>query len=246
MIRALSRFAKTGKPFERLAIVVLRGDNGAFRWVGVFVKAKRLVFFPGYASTPAGIDVVLKGKSSREYVPPDHFSLDIDRNKWHVTSQGSKKHWGGPRAVDLGKERRLWFEMSANGDDALREVAEYSELVELTSPNDVGRRRAEFHRAVHHAELHIIEPNRETVLEVSERFHHFGVVVGPRDFPLHACDELAFPYGGPFVDGLGPQGQWPLGVVTHRISLTEELHIQVSHMYLPGKLRVPCAFVGGG
>lgn len=228
-------------------------QNSLLRWLGVFVwsAGERLLFFPGFATSPIGIRHFL-GESRQAVVDDpaftvDHVTLDPDRTFSHVTSQlrGHKRSRG--RTSPLGEGRLLWFGMSVARETELREL-KMETLVTAHVPASKNQRRADafmqradaFMQARDGAEFSYVQLHPEAQMRFSEGFLHFTFIIGPTGFPDYDGYNLAFPFGPPLLPEPSPNALERLPLYTTRLSLGSVLDIQIVSMWLPGSLGAPC------
>jgi len=222
------------------------GQN-AFRWLGVAVHSAgdRILFFPGYAATPAEIHSFLAGNQvwNQPFVF-DHASLESDLRTWHVTTPGSTEHLGRPRTLDLGESCVLWFGLSVADENALRLVREETVVTAPVPPSD-GRRRIEaFIAARDKVQFPLISRNTEHPRRTDASFLHFAFVVGPKGFPEYTSPEIAAPYNSPFLATPLPIVFRDLPIRSHRVELSSTIDLQIICCELPGTLKAPLTFTG--
>jgi hypothetical protein len=258
--RAVNRLFRVKKwqPFSHISLCFF-GDlaprmpqNSPLRWLGVFVwsAGERLLFFPGFATSPIGIRHFL-GESRQAVVDDpaftvDHVTLDPDRTHSHVTSQsrGHKPSLG--RTSPLGEGRILWVGMSVARETGLRELKRET-LVIAHVPASKSQRRADafmqradaFMQARDGAEFSCVPLHPEARMRFPEGFLHFAFIVGPMGFPDYDGDNLAFPFGPPLLPEPSSNALERLPLYTTRLSLGSVLDIQIVSMWLPGSLGSP-------
>src|SRR5262249_27979850 len=164
--RALDRLLRTGKPFEKLSLCFTALPEApagpvSVRWLGAFAYSagERVLFFPGFASPPAGAAGVRGGAGMwRTGQPIDHLSLECDKGRWHATTPQSGGQFGGPGVLDLGHDRCLGFGFSV-ADPAFLRPAKRTTLVTAEVPGiDAGRRTEVFRRAREATSFPVVTP----------------------------------------------------------------------------------------
>ncbi len=176
----------------------------------------------------------------------DHVSLEKDWTRWHVTSPKSEDHLRGPRTTPLGEGRYLWFGMSIASFSVLRSVRKATVASYPSPPMDSTRRLETFIETRNDAEFSAVSFHPGLDLSKTEGLPHFSVIVGPKGFPDYQKDRLAFPDGSPFLKRPFTPGNVRLKIRMHRLSLAEQVDIQIVTSWLPGSLRVPVVFTAEG
>jgi hypothetical protein len=219
-----------------------QNDTGPLRWLGIFVHSAgdRVIFFPGFDNQMQGVRVANgKGGTSDAAFTFDHITLERDFRSWYITSPGSGDHLLGPRTLNLGESRVFWFGMSMADADMLRVVREETRATSPVPSTD-GKRRAEVLMAARdNAVFHIVSLNSDCPAPFSETFLHFAFVVGPRGFSQYDGAVLGDPFDTPFCIRSSTEPINRLPVRSHRIELSDAIHIQVICCLLPGQLAVP-------
>jgi len=251
--RALDRLLRDGQPIKKFSMCFLnlpnfQGDTAALRWLGVFVYSAgdRLIFFPGYSDLPRKL-VGFRNRSMmfNEDGTTDHISLERDRESWHATTPNSERHFGGPKPLDLGDGCVLWFGMSFQNRDAMREAKKTTE-VRSTVPTSDARRRAEvFKQAREGSEIPIVSLNTEHAYDPDPSFYHLSIIVGPPGFPVYEGGEHGFPRGSPFLlDPLPDAIRVPSSV--YKLSMLPYCDLQITLMKLPGRVSSTIALTSPG
>ena len=253
--RAVNRLLEDGQPFSRIAFCFcispgqMPQEASILRWLGCFVLSAgdRVIFFPGLDNAMTGIQGY-QGSSLKwdKAFNTDHVSLEKDWTRWHVTSPKSKSHLGGPRTTPLGEGRYLWFGMSIANFSVLRRVRKATVATYPSPPTDSVRRLETFIKARNEAEFLAVSFHPELDVSTTEGFPHFSVIVGPKGFPDYQKDRLAFPDGSPFLKTPFTPGTFRLKISTHRLSLAEQVDIQIITSWLPYGLRCPVSFTAEG
>jgi hypothetical protein len=174
----------------------------------------------------------------------DHVSLEEDRRTWHLTAPSSSDHVAGPRTLDLGEGRVLWFGLSFQTFEAFRPVLNETTLEFVSPRSDSQRRREAFTAAREGALFPIIALNGEHPNPFHESFVHVSVVAGPPGFQDYMGPELAFPVGSPYLRAPLPVTLSNLPCRTHRVALSTTTDIQITVTQLPGALVTPVTFTG--
>jgi hypothetical protein len=241
--RAMDRLLKEGQPIKNISLCFLnlpvsQHDAAALRWLGVFVYSAgdRLLFFPGYADVPTKI-VGFRGRSKMHDADKttDHLSLERDKKSWHATSPDSKRHFGGPKPLDLGNGCVLWFGMSFPNRDAMRGVKKTTNVSSSVPSADTRRRTQVFEMARHNNAFPIVSVNTEHAYDPKPGFYHVSIIVGPPGFPLYTGCEHGYPRGSPFlIDPLPDALQVPISV--YKLNMDTYCKLQITLMRLPGRI----------
>jgi hypothetical protein len=245
--RAAVQLLQRGKSFPRLSMCFFDTGNGVLRWLGVIVHSAgdRILFFPGYSTTPTEIRRFMAG--NQVWNQPflfDHASLQSDLRTWHATTPGSADHLGKLRTLDLGESRVLWFGLSVADENALRLLCEET-VVTATVPASDGQRRIDaFMASRDGAQFPLVSLNTEQAKRTDQAFLHFAFVVGPRGFPEYSGPELGAPFNSPFLAQPLPGVFYNLLVRSHRIELSPTIDLQITCCQLPGSLTAPITFTG--
>jgi hypothetical protein len=250
--RAVNRlFREDGQPFEAISLCFF-GDldtrmpqNSPLSWLGVFVVSAvgRLLFFPGFAHSPVGIQH-FQGKSRQPQLDDptftgDHVTLEPDHTHSHVTSQSRAHHPSHRRTSSLGHDRCLWFGMSIACETELRELKVQTIITAYLPSRDSERRAKIFMQARDGVEFCCVSLHPEARSRFQEGFLHFAFIVGPEGFPDYDGATLAFPFGAPLLPEPSPDILEQLPLYTDGLSLGSALDSQIVSMWLPGSLRVP-------
>ena len=204
LARAFANLLQTGQPFQRLVQCFVLDDrdqsskNGQrIRWLGVFVYSagNRVIFFPGFAYPMTEVHLVhqTEPKLSQPF-QIDHFSLEADLRRWHITNEDSSKHMPGRgiRTRSLSGGYYLWFGLSISSLDVLRIVKERT-LVTAQAPELDAQRRSD-----------VFFESRENVLFPQLEFHprammsdlhtaHFSIIVGNGSGTFYEENALSLP-----------------------------------------------------
>jgi len=249
--RSANRLFEDGLPFKRLSQCFLRegADDPVLRWLGVFVLSvgDRVVFFPGFQAEGSAF-TEFRGRSlARDQTFNfDHLTLERDFKRWHFTGPKSKEHIGSFNTLHLDQGRNLWLGMSLSDFSVLRTAMEKTNVT-FTAPSSDSRRRLEvFQKSREEAMFQIVESHPEARKHHSPGFLHLAFIVGPSGFELYKGPHLAFPEGSPFLAKPLPTGLTKVPIRSHRVSLSSEVHLQITSAWLPGSLKRPVAFTSMG
>jgi hypothetical protein len=251
LARAVNNLFKSGQPFNRLTqcfcvdpLDTSTGERYLLRWFGVFVLSAgdRVVFFPGF-SLPQTTVRGYQGNSFswNQSFDFDHFSLEKDFRKWHITNFDSSKHLGSPLTLPLGNGRFLWFGLSISDFKVLRIAKEQTEIIAPVPPSDTNRRSDVFLNSRSDAVFQILDFHPEAISSIGSGFLHFGIIVGPKGFEMYNGTEIGIPDDSPFLMKPFPHQLMRLPVRIHRFNLSEDIDIQVVTTTLSGKLNMPVA-----
>lgn len=243
--RSVRRLFTSGKPFSRLAFSFLRDKDQPPRWLGVFVQGKRTMFFPGFAqSLDRAESAHGSGSPTQQEFAFDHVTLESHRKEWHVSEAGTDEHIGGPKTLDLGDGRVLWFGLSFASMAVFRPAMKRTSI-EFSSPkNDSKRRIGVLRSAREGAEFPIIEFNEAQAIPIEQYFFHLAVVAGPPGFDIYRGPVMGLPNGNPHVIFPAPSNLLGLPIRTHRLMLSSETELQITASRVPGILGIPQIFTG--
>lgn len=149
---------------------------------------------------------------------------------------------GSLRTADLGEGRRLWFGMSISDFSSLWPLSQKTSVVTSSPPSDVDRRVRVFSEAREGVKFHIFEPHPDASKRFKTGFFHFSVIVGPAGFEIYKGENHGFPIGSPFLTEPLPERILGMPVRYHKVSLSDDLDMQISTSKLPGTLRAPVTF----
>ena len=160
----------------------------------------------------------------------------------HITNPRSLHHQGSFRTADLGSGRHLWFGMSLNSFDVLREVKSETVMGGNVPESDAKRRSDILIQARSGLKFPCIklEPDAQDLFEPG--FPHLSLIVGPCGFRSYGGEQLGFPHRSPYVIPPLPNKIPPLPLRSHRVSLASALDIEIVSSWLPGRLTVPISF----
>lgn len=241
--RSVQRLVRNGQPIDKTGLVLINCGTEScpdIRWFGVFscTAGGHLSFFPGYASLPDEC-ASYRGKSAMFQIgrPIDHVTLEPNRRKWHATTQGSARHFGGPTTLPLGDDRVLWFGASIAAPGALRKLMKLTTMTARVPSTDAERRRAIFCKAVQHVDTQLLNPTSPVGVEGASEIYHWSIIVGPVGFPDYAGGEHALPIGSPWLDGEISPSAADLLASRYRMGLGEHCEVQINVMKLSCRLR---------
>jgi hypothetical protein len=240
--RSVIKLLQEGTPHKRLSMAFFAGQQP--RWLGVFVHSAgdRILFFPGYAEGPRGVEGFINrvGFSNQEFTL-DHVSLEKNLKNWHVTNQESGEHIGDPKTVVLGDSRYFWFGLSVAEESALRIVKSETTVAAQISASDSQRRAEVVEASRHDAEFPMVSLSGDQPAPAEPSFLHFAFVVGMPGFETYTGPELGLPFGSPFL--AQPLQDMPSGLPTriHRTKLSETVDLQITVCQHVGRLTVPMA-----
>lgn len=254
LARALYRLLlHDGQPFKRIS-QCFWADRQFFtssvdyklHWLGVFVLSDRdrIIFFPGLRSLQQQTRFYenrnLKLQQNFNF---DHITLDSDYLSWHVTDSGSKSHvpWN-IRTTELEGGRRLWFGMSIPDFSFLHPVSKLTSIISNVHQSDKDRRLQVFQTARENSIFQIVEQHPDSLSVFPNGFYHISVIVGSAGFELYKGENHGFPIDSPFLSEPLPKDLIQIPMRYHRVSLSEDIDLQISTARLPGTLKTPVTF----
>lgn len=249
--RALNSVLVEGRPIDSFSICLYGREEAEFiidrsiRWLGIFVLSVggRVIFFPGLSINPDWIQTTIGGNiSPKKPFILDHASLEIERQRWHFASPGSKRHYAAGITPDLDKGRILWFGMSVANETYLRELRQEATVEFHSPPSDSQRRIEVFKKAEREGAYHAINLMNGAKSRFAQGFLHFRFIVGPKGARMYKGDNWAVPTGVPYVDRSFPSVLRQLPIRFHEVSLSDIYSIQITTFWLPGSLSVPVVF----
>jgi hypothetical protein len=193
--RAVNRlFREDGQPFPAISLCFF-GDlatrmprNNPLRWLGAFVLSARdrVLFFPGFAISPVGIQH-FQGESQQPLCDDpaftvDHVTLEPDRTYWHVTTQSKDHYASHGRTFPLGNDRFLWFGMSVARETELRELKAETLVTAYAPVSDSQRRADVFIQARAGAEFSCVPLHPEARMRFQEGFLILHLLLGQGSF----------------------------------------------------------------
>lgn len=250
--RSLHKLLKGGRPFRRYSQILISKESSKvdahkylLGWLGVIVlsQANKVLFFPGFSKIGEAIKG-LRGKHLNwdQRFKIDHISLEKNWNRWHLTSKDSVGHLGSINTSSLGEKRRLWFGLSVTSQSVFQPLFKRTSTVVSIPKCDVDRRMKIFEKSRENAKFHIVEPHPQAHAKFSEGFIHMSFIIGPKNFSLYRGENHGYPTDSPFLDKGLSSRITGMPVRLHRISLSDEVDIQITFFKMPGKLNVPALF----
>lgn len=247
--RALNQLFNAGQPLRTFANIFLTQpvsegeENNKLRWLGTFVlsQGNRVIFFPGLTTKKDRVELY-KGErliTEQDFVI-DHLSLEKDLKSWHFTSPQSKDHLGSIGTADLGDGRRLWFGMSFSDFSVLRLTNKITSIEARSPESDSERRKKVFKESIKND--YIIQPHPNANKTFLPGIFHLSVIAGPCGFNLYQENNHGFPVGSPFLQTPLPERIKDIPIRFHRITLSDDIELQVSIAKLPGALNAPITF----
>jgi hypothetical protein len=147
-----------------------RYGNADVRLFGAlcFMDSQRLAFFPSYRGNRLTLYTADGTAKQQHSLIPDHFSLDRDGKKWHLTyvgANGARQHMRHPCGTELDEGVVHWFDMAVQSPSHL-EPAYRKNVLEVTVPaSDAERRFKLMEAAIGNATHHIMHPQIEAVTD---------------------------------------------------------------------------------
>ncbi len=249
LARGLDRLIRDGKPLGKISLCFLDPDTGPgiheAKWVGVFVfsAGDQLVYFPGFGNQYQQLQISRhRGRKQDRRFNVDHVTLEKSLVRWHITSPKSLRRQRGFGTADLGSGRHLWFGMSLNSFDVLREVKSQTVVGGNVPESDSKRRLDTFMQARSGVEFPCIKLDPDAQDLFKPGFPHLSLIVGPCGFRSYGGEQLGFPHDSPYVIPPLPNTLPPLPLRSQRASLPSKLDIEIISSWLPGRLTVPISF----
>lgn len=242
--RAVSRLFEDGQPFKRLNMCCFSDEAPAAvpRWFGVFIKSSwdRIIYFPGYMKTVEPI-IGYRGNKLQwnQIFDLDHMTIENNFESWHITSRRSREHIGALPTAALGGGRFLWFGMSLSQSNIFRDFKNKTIVTTKIPVSDSNRRSQVFFDSRDGANFHILGINPDSRNIFPNGFFHFSLIVGPSGFELYKGEKHGYPVDSPFLGKPLPIGELNIPVRLHRVSLSENIDIQITIAWLPGALKKP-------
>ena len=146
--RALHNLLERGKPLKNFTMTFINDqtseNKNTLRWFGVFVHSvgDRIIFFPGFSERQKYVKgFVGKSKVWDKKFLFDHFSVDKNLKKWHLTTIDPVKHLGSRNLLKLDEDRYLLLGLSVNYLDQFRVVKQVTEFSYAVPKPDAERRK---------------------------------------------------------------------------------------------------------
>lgn len=249
--RAFQFPMKKGKPNQGHAFCFYSGEERdlkkvpLFRWLGIFVFSvkERIIFFPGFSQALTWN----KTKNNRNTMPRmsfnlDHITLEPIRQSWHFTTTNSTNRKKGGRARDLGQGRLSWFGLSVASENILRQVLSTTVAIFPSPPTDVNRRITFLKDEQGKAPQHYIYLMNGSRNRFKKGFLHFNFIATPHKASIYKGPVWLTPDGSPSLSPPFPKSIPNFQKAPHRIPFFGGYDIQISCMWLPGELSVPCVW----
>jgi len=245
--RALWKLFSDGQPYIRLMQCFCvdrrqQTNHPILRWFGVFILSAggRIIFFPGFRSAMQNVEG-FRGKDQmwKEDFEFDHISLENDFRRWHITSRGSKHQLGGPKTIELKKQRFLWCGLSVSSLDELRVVRSNTKVIGQVPESDAKRRYEVFLKSRERITFQLLEWHSHVWEKKLNGFWHFGLIISPPQSSTYTGDKLGLPEGSPSLVSPLPGELVQMPVRHHRLELSTEVGLQITTTIVPGGLRGP-------
>jgi hypothetical protein len=240
--RALHKALTKGNPLKNFTMCFINDQisegEKILRWFGVFVHSDgdRLIFFPGF-SERQGYVQGFQGKSKvwdKKFLF-DHFSVEKNLKKWHLTTIDPVDHLGSGNILKLNEDKYLMFGLSVNSLGQFRVVKQITKFSYSVPKSDADRRKDIVLSAKGDMDYQILEFFQPKGYFNPEIFH-FGIIIGKKGFePFHGPD-LGFPEGSPFLEGMY-SGRVQLPTRIHKFNLSDDFDIQITTLPLPAVIK---------
>jgi len=251
LFRAFQVLMKDGRPHQGHALCFYSGEErdlqnvSSFRWIGIFVLSadKRIIFFPGFSQALTWIKTTINRKTfARMSFNLDHISLEPIRQSWHFTTANSTNHKSGGQAGDLGQGRLSWFGLSVVTENILRQVFSTTVAIFPSPPSDSNRRINHLINKQNKAPHHYIYLMNGSKNRFKKGFLHFNFTAIPHKASNYKGPVWLIPDGSPSLSQPFPKFIPNFQKALHRIPFFGGYDIQISCMWLPGELSVPCVW----
>ena len=215
------------------------------RWLGVFGESlgDRVILFPGFSVPIDWLETTRPNEpSDRKAFYLDHFTAEPARQRWHFTEVGRSDHVAGGRMPTSDSGMLFWFGLSVHDEQALLPVQK-STVVRHNSPNADADRRIRILRELEESAISgYISSDIATRDSFRHSFLHFTFMVGrPSKKPYEGYERLV-PAGSNYLKEPLPKIIPESNVILHRHALSNEWVVDISTVWLPGKLEVLIAF----
>ncbi len=156
-------------------------STGEVRLFGTFclMDGRRLAFFPGSRGNVLTSYAENGQTTSKQEFSIDHFSLDQDGRRWHITERradGSRRHIRNPRSFSFGNNWIHWFSMTLQGSQDLELAHKVNVLTANLPEEDTKRRTALVMASIEKAVHNVMWPQNDPVTAMPN-FWHFNVLV---------------------------------------------------------------------
>lgn len=237
LARALRSLFFDGSPFDAFSICLFGGEEATLqtgdhpKWLGVFIHSlgERIIFFPGLNISPDWIEIDRVTNSiPRRSFEFDHTSLEINRQRWHFTSQNSRNHLAGGRTPELGEGRLLWFWMSISDPSILRDLMRKTVIISPSPKSDSQRRYDQFLELETKASHHIVHLMNGAKARFPEGILHFRFVVGPKNSSDYLGQIWLPPSGSSYLIEPIPNTLQNIPIRLNRVQLSKHITVQIT------------------
>lgn len=240
--RALEKLLTKGNPLKDFTMCFINDEitkkEKLLRWLGVFVLSDggRVIFFPGFSEKQKSVQG-FKGieKIWDQRFLFDHFSVESNLKKWHLTAADPVDHLGSGNILPLDKNRHLMFGLSVNSLNQFRVVRQLTKFSYEVPSSDAERRKDRVLEAKGDKDYQILEfwhPKAHYNPEI----YHFGIIIGKKGFEPYHGPDLGFPEGSPFLEEMF-EGKVQLPTRIHKFNLSDNFDIQITTTPLPAKIK---------
>ena len=196
LTRPFRRLFNTGKPIGKINYIFFKGNRWPTRILGAlcFTPGKRLLFFPGLNHRKINWKISHKGKKVSFFFNLgllDHFTLEKDFKKWHVTMITSpnepKVKLPSFKTQQIERNIIFWFGLTIQSQDVLEMTPEEHMMIFSCLAKDSERRVKLLLDAREGAVFHIVHLPEKVKIRLNE-FVHFDFFIAP-----HTVDIKKFP-----------------------------------------------------
>jgi hypothetical protein len=145
LVKPFRNILKDGRPPDEISFVFHQESENDYFVLGSFVKTigNRILFFPGLrfskiVHTPTGIDL-----TNQESHNIDHFTLDENMNRWHVTlvqKSDLDTRYPSLKTKKVNNNSFFWFLMAVRDPTMLEVMPKTQEYMLKGPPADMKRR----------------------------------------------------------------------------------------------------------
>jgi hypothetical protein len=215
------------------------------RWLGVFVHSAgdRILLFPGFSIPVSWLEANLPSDSPRRrgfYL--DHFTAEPARQRWHFTELGRADHVPAGRMPASDGGMLFWFGLSVEDEQSLLPVHKSTVVRHDCPDSDVQRRTGLLRELENSARSGYISSDLSTRSAFPHSFLHFTFMIGRKDALPYSGHERLVPAGSDYLKDPLPHQIPESNIVLHRHPLSRKWVIDISTVWLPGKLKVPIVF----
>jgi hypothetical protein len=168
----------------------------------------------------------------------DHVSLEKNRLSWHLTSENSPRHLGGPKPLAVENNTTLWLGLSISNPIVFRPVFERTTIKALSPASD-SRRRLELLRKSREGINFPIVENNGAPIAWTDSFLHFSFFISSSDSRDYIGPEIGAPYESPYLNRPLPNPLINVPIRHHRTALSPTVHLQILVATLLGQLTIP-------